>query len=76
MKVVQEERDVRYRLNAARAKVLGDAMRSAAISMDDEPKDGNPFVENTERLSVNFRMPDNLNINLMHLYLSEHTVKS
>jgi hypothetical protein len=50
---MEEEREARFRSTAARTKTFGDAMRSAAIRMREEPLDAIPFFENVERLFAN-----------------------
>jgi hypothetical protein len=73
---VEEELDIRYRSNAARAKMFADALRSAAIRMGNDPMDVIPFFENIQHLLVNLKVPDNLRVDLMRSYLSERAVVS
>jgi predicted Holliday junction resolvase-like endonuclease len=45
-----DEREIRLRSTAARAKLFGDAMRNASVQMGSDPVDAIPFFENIEHL--------------------------
>jgi hypothetical protein len=74
-KGMEEEREVRSRSTAARTKTFGDAMRSAAIRMREEPLDAIPFFENVERLFAPLEVPVELQADLVHPYLSDRANK-
>jgi hypothetical protein len=68
---MEEEREARFRSTAARTKTFGDAMRSAAIRMREEPLDAIPFFENVERLFATLEVPVELQADLIRPYLSD-----
>jgi hypothetical protein len=70
------QREEEYkRSNAARAKVFGDAMRSASVHMGSDPIDAVPFFESVEHLFDVFSLSDNLKVDIMRPCLSERAVK-
>lgn len=74
LQVEDEERELRVRSAAAKAKIFGDAMRSASVKMGDDPIDAISFFNGIENSFNIFSVPDNLKVDLMRPYLSQRAV--
>ena len=60
---------------AARVKMFGDAMRSAAVKLGSDQLDIIPFFDNVERLFVTLEVPDSLKVDLIRPFLTERASK-
>jgi hypothetical protein len=54
-----------------KVKLFGDAVRSAAFKMSNDPIELIPFFENVERLYADLDVPDELHVQLLRPYLSD-----